>query len=297
MTTFSDKEKTRAFARKMREEGAAGFAAGPWMSWEENGHLEQAIIEGQIIPGDIHTQHKRAGKPRHREITGERFLTWVASLAVIALFAGIAGVYFAASKHEAPAQVTNVADPKASLEENSNDSWQADEEMPIIVSEKTANEGTQTPVETPAEPDAATANQTTLYDRIKSWTDTWVIPAETNSSTDLAEPVKAGDIASEISATVAKETPAALATEILAPEKPTGPWQVNIESYFVAGRAGRRLTELRELGINAEQFIVKVNGKTVYRLGIPGFTSSKTALARGKLLKQQHGLNSIWISK
>ena len=104
MTSLSDKERTRAFAQKMRKEGAAGFAAGPWMSWEENGCLENPIIEGQVIPGD---PRKHASATRNRKITGDRFFTWVANLAVIALLIGIAGVYLTANKQTEPAPAAN----------------------------------------------------------------------------------------------------------------------------------------------------------------------------------------------
>jgi len=318
MTSLSDKEKTRAFAQKMREEGAAGFAAGPWMSWEENGCLENPIIEGQVIPGD---PHRHASITRNRKITGDRFFTWVVNIAVIALLAGIAGVYLTANKQTEPAPPANSESPTVSTEAITSNPWEAVETVPATVS---TSEGTQTSVDTPPEPAVAATIPTTVDSWASTPTDIWAVPAET-SSLSGEEPVSAEEIAPAVTAQVempaestmeiAATEPAVLEsaqvpaptseaaseqktlgsaqTETPVPGKPTGPWQVNIESYFTAGRADRRLTELRA----AEQTIAEVNGKTVYRLGVPGFESRKTAQAQGELLKQQHGLNSIWVNK
>lgn len=304
MTSLSDKERTRDFAQKMREEGAAGFAAGPWMSWEENGGLENPVIEGQVIPGD---PRKHASATRNRKITGDRFFTWVANLAVIALLIGITGVYLTANKPTESAALANSENPAVAAEASTHNPWEAAEAAPVTAS---TSEGTQTTVDTPLEPAVAATNPVTVDSWAGAPTDIWAV-AESGSSSG-EEPVGAEEIAPAVTAQV--EIPAESTMEIAASEpeqevagstqtgtlaagNPTGPWQVNIESYFTARRADRRLAELRALGIDAEQTLAEVNGKTVYRLGIPGFASRKTALAQGDLLKQQHGLNSIWINK
>lgn len=329
MTSLSDKEKTRAFAEKMRKEGAAGFGAGPWMSWEENGCLENPIIEGQVIPGD---RYERTGNVQQHTITGDRFFTWVASMAFIALLIGIVGVYLTPDQQAKPATVATIESPTISSEEATNNMWETDEAAPPATVSAIAEN--KRAVETSAAPDAATTPATTVDSWANSSTNIWATSAETPSSSDES-PAQIGESpedATPAAGITQIEIPAEPAEDIMttqaatpeptpapAPEseagpeseqvtestpsenreaeKPAGPWQVNIESYFKAKRAIRRLAELQAMGIDAEQTIAEVNGKTVYRLGVSGFKSRKAAQVHGDALKQQHGLDSIWINK
>jgi hypothetical protein len=85
----TDKEKLQAFARKMHDEGANGFADGPrpWEQWDESGsQAGTRVWEGSARRVPV--------KQRPARSTGDRLLSAMATIALATLVIGIGGVYF-----------------------------------------------------------------------------------------------------------------------------------------------------------------------------------------------------------
>ncbi len=87
----SDKEKLRAFEKKMHDEGAAGFADGPrpWETWDESG----AQAGKHVWEGKARRIYRNTNTPV-RHSFGERILSGLAVVALATMVVGIAGVYF-----------------------------------------------------------------------------------------------------------------------------------------------------------------------------------------------------------
>jgi predicted nucleic acid-binding Zn-ribbon protein len=86
--TQAEQERLREFSQKMRDEGSAGFANGPW---------DDAEIDGDDSPSTKQRQKKHrttnsSRRARQRTI-GDRVLTWLAILALITLIAGLTGTW------------------------------------------------------------------------------------------------------------------------------------------------------------------------------------------------------------
>ena len=85
----TDKEKLQAFARKMQDEGADGFADGPrpWEQWDESGsQAGSRVWEGRARRVPV--------KQRPARNIGDRLLSAMATIALATLIIGIGGVYF-----------------------------------------------------------------------------------------------------------------------------------------------------------------------------------------------------------
>jgi DedD protein len=78
----------REFSRKMRDEGTAGFADGPWDETEMEGDNELSARQRQQRNWTM-----KAARTRRPRTIGDRVLTWMAILALITLVAGIAGAW------------------------------------------------------------------------------------------------------------------------------------------------------------------------------------------------------------
>lgn len=89
--TALDIEKLREFELRMHYEGEAAFAAGPapWDSWEDMGTL------GTWQRLEDHPQHP-VRRPRRQRNLGQRILGGITRLLVLALLAGIGGIYLEA---------------------------------------------------------------------------------------------------------------------------------------------------------------------------------------------------------
>lgn len=85
-----DREALQAFAQKMQQEGAAGFAAGPtpWDSWDE--FEERVGSQRQTWQGKVKPVAERKAPSRN---FGDRVLTTMTALAIVTLVIGIAGVF------------------------------------------------------------------------------------------------------------------------------------------------------------------------------------------------------------
>jgi hypothetical protein len=96
-------------------------------------------------------------------------------------------------------------------------------------------------------------------------------------------------------------TPVETAREIPR-ESPTrqtgsGDWVINIASYASESIAARKLADFGRKGVNAEQSVASVNGKTIYRVRITGFDTRQAASVRAKSIQQQLGLKETWVTR
>ena len=84
-----DREELQAFAQKMHDEGAAGFASGltPWETWDD---FEDRVGSSRVWQG---TSERIADREHPSRSFGDRVLTTMTVLAVTTLVIGIAGVY------------------------------------------------------------------------------------------------------------------------------------------------------------------------------------------------------------
>ena len=94
----SNAEKTREFQKKMRTQGAAGFAAGPWQDVEESLGMDQSVVVDQDGNPVWSVQHTR--KPRHALSRSgfDRLLGGVAALATATLLTSVLAIYFEQSR-------------------------------------------------------------------------------------------------------------------------------------------------------------------------------------------------------
>jgi len=77
----------------------------------------------------------------------------------------------------------------------------------------------------------------------------------------------------------------------------TGDWVINLASYANESIAARKLADFESKGVNAEQSVASVNGRTIYRVRIAGFDTRTAATARAKSVRQQLGLKETWITR
>jgi hypothetical protein len=88
-----NKDKTREFQEKMRTQGAAGFAAGPWRDIEESLGMDQSVVvdqEGNPVWSVKHTRKPRQAISRS---TFDRLLGGVAVLAIATLVTSVLAIY------------------------------------------------------------------------------------------------------------------------------------------------------------------------------------------------------------
>jgi hypothetical protein len=90
----SNANKTREFQKKMRTQGAAGFAAGPWKDVEESLGMDQSVVVDQDGNPVWSVQHTR--KPRHTVSRSgfDRLLGGVAVLALATLLTSVLAIYY-----------------------------------------------------------------------------------------------------------------------------------------------------------------------------------------------------------
>lgn len=87
--TQSEQARVRDFSQRMRDEGSAGFADGPWDETEMEGDNELSARQRQQRNWTVNATRTR--RPR---TLGDRVLTWMTILALITLVAGIAGAWW-----------------------------------------------------------------------------------------------------------------------------------------------------------------------------------------------------------
>jgi len=85
---------------------------------------------------------------------------------------------------------------------------------------------------------------------------------------------------------------------VLKPVPPTDPdWVVNLGTYSVKKQAASEASRLQKQGVKAEMFPYHNKGRTLYRLGVGGFTSYEKAKAYARSLQQKEGFSGAWVGK
>jgi cell division septation protein DedD len=107
-------------------------------------------------------------------------------------------------------------------------------------------------------------------------------------------PVNPLPVAASSKPLVQKVEPVAIAPP--SPAKHDG-WAINLMSVTSADIAKEELARLRKLGVRAEQQVVNQDGKTWYRLLVPGFDSHDGAKAYIDTVEKQTGFSSAWVVK
>ena len=76
-----------------------------------------------------------------------------------------------------------------------------------------------------------------------------------------------------------------------------GDWVINLASYVNAAYATRKQAEFADEGVTVEQVEATVNGKTIYRLCVPGFTTSRAAKQEAGNIQTRLGLQDTWVAR
>ncbi len=74
-------------------------------------------------------------------------------------------------------------------------------------------------------------------------------------------------------------------------------WVINLATLSNPDGAKKLLAELREQGIQAEQRVTTVDGKTLYRLRVTGFADRNSAQAHAQELKKTPHLSDAWVTR
>jgi len=74
-------------------------------------------------------------------------------------------------------------------------------------------------------------------------------------------------------------------------------WVVNLTSLSHDTAANSEVARLKGLGIRAESIKVMTQGKTWYRIRVPGFSSAEEADRQRKILSKRLGIRDTWIGK
>lgn len=76
-----------------------------------------------------------------------------------------------------------------------------------------------------------------------------------------------------------------------------GDWVINLASYKSYSYAARKQAEFADKGVDVEQVQAEVKGKTIYRLCVTGFDSSRAAKTEAAGIQARLGLGSTWIAR
>jgi len=76
-----------------------------------------------------------------------------------------------------------------------------------------------------------------------------------------------------------------------------GDWVINLASYKSSSYATRKQAEFAGKGVEVEQVRAEVHGKTIYRLCVTGFDSSRAAKTEAADIQTRLGLGSTWIAR
>ena len=83
----------------------------------------------------------------------------------------------------------------------------------------------------------------------------------------------------------------------VAPPRRDGDWVINLASYTNPRYAARKQAEFAGEGVAVEQVEATVNGKTIYRLCVSGFSSSRAARQEAGNIRMKLGLQDTWIAR
>jgi len=82
-----------------------------------------------------------------------------------------------------------------------------------------------------------------------------------------------------------------------APRRMSSGWVVNITSVSDPESAYQEVARLKSMGINAESARAYSNGRTWYRIRIPGFASHDEAMRARPSLEARLGIRDTWVGK
>lgn len=324
--TNRDREALQAFAQKMQQEGAAGFAAGPtpWDSWDE--FEERVGSQRQTWQGKVKPVAERKAPSRN---FGDRVLTTMTALAIVTLVIGIAGVFLTQQPAVQVAE-NNVQSPSTSP--TITPEIQLPQEEDIAFNDASVSA-------TPASPAAGpSVDQSTDQDANPA------LPAKSAEGDKLFTALN--DLPAPAAGTVYRpsETPAEPALEVVSEEPPEliiaepenstpaepvlwsktnlpdvhtepellpardisenkqivnygGEWSINLASYLKLSTAEKMRKQFLDKGVAADLVTAIVNGKIYYRLRVTGIENKNMALIQSTIIKERLGLEDAWITK
>ena len=334
--TDKDREALQAFAQKMQQEGADGFAAGPtpWDNWDE--FEEQVGSQRQTWQGKVKPVAERKA-PSHS--FGDRVLTTMTALAIVTLVIGIAGVFLtqqpavqvaennaqlpstgpvttteiqlppeediafndesisAAAASPADDIITNI-DMAAGPSGHPLIDLDGSPALPVIFAESdslyTAMDELPAPAagtiyrpsETPAEPALEVVSEEPPE----------LIIAEPENSTP-AEPVLLSKTNLPDVHTEPEQLPAQDISEIQQGVNNGGEWSINLASYLKDSTAKKMRQQFLDKGVVTDMVTATVKGRTYYRLRVTGIENRDMALMQSTIIKEQLGLEEVWITK
>ena len=315
----TDKEKLQAFARKMHNEGADGFANGPrpWEQWDE-----PAIQTGSQVWEN--SARRTPVKQRPARSIGNRLLSAMATIALATLIIGIGGVYFSEYPVQQVAQ-TGIQPPPIVLTPIRRSPPEQHARLAVADATPQAIPVMDTsPATIPLEPetnmpkvipaDIQRPQQVTpaeeeipiiVLQRIIPVTR----PRQEQAATETVvteEATEAQEIAAtetRTQATALTQVAAAAEEDIKAlnklepPAAKAGNWVINLASYTWKSTANKKMEEFRGKGVDAELFTVTINDKPMHRVRVTGFGSSKLAKEQISSLEEQLNLEGAWISR
>lgn len=314
-----DSEKLRAFEQRMSSEGAAGFADGPapWEDWDD-----ALPIRGRRAQKDDVPQLHRRKPHKPRKPVGQRILSGITRLSVLALVIGIAGVYFTSDTppqlagngtQPEPAKATQTPDntpPLAVLEPWQNSVIIDPNLLPAPAAGTPDIAVVAVTKDTPEIPQAAPAS-TDIENSAPA--DTAVPEVVENETPEVIDPtpMQATGQPGTAESVAAQQQPAAMASPEIVPEviqktetplapaaqTSSGRWVVNLASYNRESTAQRMLDEFRDKGVTAELVKVTVNDKPMIRIRTTGHESYREARDWAALLEERLELDGAWISK
>lgn len=94
-----------------------------------------------------------------------------------------------------------------------------------------------------------------------------------------------------------KPVPAAPPSAPVKRDSTKGGWAINLISLSSEKDADAELSHLRSLGVRVEKQRVVSDGKTWYRLRVPGFTSYEGAKAYIDTVQKKAGVKNAWVAK
>ena len=94
-------------------------------------------------------------------------------------------------------------------------------------------------------------------------------------------------------ATIAVATPKSITTK---PVASSGDWTVILVSFTSSAQADSERGRLQKLGLRAEVFKSVVDGKTWFRVRMPGYPSQESAKAAIPALEAKSGINGAWVA-
>lgn len=90
---LSDNRKLKDFTRKIRNEGSAGFAGGPWDARENTGKQSQSATERRSESWSMHSVQPPKQRKKTVRTTLDLVLTWIAIAALVLIVVGVLGTW------------------------------------------------------------------------------------------------------------------------------------------------------------------------------------------------------------